>query len=85
MIRVAVAPFGLKSKSYILTRRGGKDANAPERPQKAILRDWHVGSLGPTIFHCFGDVPKIIQMTNMNIDLYGTRIGRNEQWMHRSE
>ena len=45
MIRVAVARFGLKFKSSILTRRGGTDANAPERLRTAILRDWHVGIL----------------------------------------
>ena len=38
--------------SSILTRRGGTDANAPESPRKAILRDWHVGILGP---HFFGN------------------------------
>ena len=37
----------LKIGSSILTRRGGTDANAPESPRKAILRDWHVGILGP--------------------------------------
>ena len=36
----------LKIGSSILTRRGGTDANAPERPQEAIPRDWHVGILG---------------------------------------
>ena len=36
----------LKIGSDILTRRGGTDANAPESPQEAIPRDWHVGILG---------------------------------------
>ena len=39
----------LKIGSSILTRRGGTDANAPESPRKAILRDWHVGNLTPQI------------------------------------
>ena len=35
--------------SSILTRRAGTDANAPERPREALLRDRHVGILGPRI------------------------------------
>ena len=35
----------LKIGSSILPRRGGTDANAPESPQEAIPRDWHVGIL----------------------------------------
>ena len=41
----------LKIGSSILTRRGGTDANAPESPRKAILRDWHVGILASHICH----------------------------------
>ena len=47
LIRGADEP---KIGSSILTRRGGTDANAPESPRKAILRDWHVGILAPHIF-----------------------------------
>ena len=49
MIRVAIAPFGLKIGSSILTRQGETDANAPERLRTAILRDWHVGIVGPFV------------------------------------
>ena len=46
--------------SSILTRRGGTDANAPERPRKAILRDLHVGMLGPRILENLGKwIPKM--------------------------
>ena len=47
MIGVADGPTELEIGSSILTRRGGTDANAPESPQEAIPRDWHVGILGP--------------------------------------
>ena len=42
MIRVTDGLYELKIGSSILTRRGGTDANAPESPRKAILRDWHL-------------------------------------------
>ena len=42
--------------SSILTRRGGTDANAPESPRKAIIRDWHVGILASQVLE---NVPKI--------------------------
>ena len=75
----------LKIGSSILTRRGGTDANAPESPRKPIniLRDWHVGILAPQFLENPLNVPKIIPV-NMNTYFYGTRIGRNEQRMHRS-
>ena len=60
MIGVAVAPIGLKIKSSILTRRGGTDANAPERLRTAILRDWHVGIVGPIFWRNLGNAPEII-------------------------
>jgi|AACY02.8.fsa_nt_gi hypothetical protein len=47
MIRIPVGLYELNIISFILTRRGGTDANTPERPRVAILRDWHVGILGP--------------------------------------
>ena len=53
MIRVADGLYELKIGSSILTRRGGTDANAPESPQEAILRDWHVGILAPHILEEF--------------------------------
>ena len=46
MIRVAVGLYELTNGSLILTRRGGTDANAPERLRTAIRLDWHVGILG---------------------------------------
>ena len=49
MIGVADGPYELKIGLSILTRRGGTDANAPESPRKAILRDGQVGTLGPQI------------------------------------
>ena len=49
MIGVAGGPYELKIGSSILTRRGGTDANAPESPRKAILRDWHVDILASQI------------------------------------
>ena len=64
MIRVVVAPFGLKIKSPILTRRGGKDANAPERHRAAILRDWNVGILGPVFFFDGGGVWKKLSISD---------------------
>ncbi len=82
-IGVADGRYELKIGSSILTQRGGTDANAPESPRKAILRDWHVGILTPQILEIPGEMspqdPK-----HMKIDSYGTRIGRNEQRMHRS-
>ena len=48
MTGVADGRYELKIGSSILTRRGGTDAIAPESPQKAILRDWHVGILALT-------------------------------------
>ena len=42
-------PNELKIGLPILTRRGGTDANAPESPRKAILRDWHAGMPGRQI------------------------------------
>ena len=50
MNRLFRGPFGLKMGSSILIRRGGTGANAPERPQEAIPRDWHVGILVPRVF-----------------------------------
>ena len=50
MNRAVRGPNGLKIGSSILTRRGGTDANAPESPLEAILRDWHVGISGPQKF-----------------------------------
>ena len=60
MIRVAFARFGLKFKSSILTLRGGTDANAPERLRTAILRDWHVGVLGPHFLEKYWNIVKQI-------------------------
>ena len=51
---VADARYELKIGSSILTRRGGTDANAPESPQEAIPRDWHVGILGPQVLENLG-------------------------------
>ena len=48
----------LKIGSSILTRRGGTDANAPESPQEAIPRDWHVGILGPQFWENPGKIVK---------------------------
>ena len=83
MNRAVRGPNELKIGSSILTRQGGTDANAPESPRKAILRDWHVGILAPQTVEnsrtCANDI-----LRNMNIYFYGTRIGRNEQRMHRS-
>ena len=39
-------PNELTIGSSILTRRGGTDANAPERLRAAILPDWHAGISG---------------------------------------
>ena len=62
MIRVADGPYELKIGSSILTRRGGTDANAPESPRKAILRDWHDGILAPqSSDKNLENVPTIIQ------------------------
>ena len=57
MIRVDVAPFGLKIGSSILTRRGGTDANTPESLRTAILRVGHVGILAPLILENVGKLP----------------------------
>ena len=54
MIGVADGPYELKNGSSILTRRGGTDANAPESPQEAIPRDWHVCILGPQFLENLG-------------------------------
>ena len=51
----------LKIGSSILTRRGGTDANAPESPREAVLRDRHVGILGPLIWKILEHVPTLIQ------------------------
>ena len=77
MNRVVRGPNELKNCSSILTRRGGTDANAPESPRKAILRDWHVGILAPLILK---NIPQMIPIT-MKIAFHGTRVGRNEQQM----
>ena len=58
MIGVADGRYELKIGSSILTRRGGTDANAPESPRKAILRDWHVGILAPHFLENSGTCPK---------------------------
>ena len=55
---VADGRYELKIGSSILTRRGGTDANAPERPQEAIPRDWHVGILGPQFLENIGKCAK---------------------------
>ena len=47
--------------SSILTRRGGTDANTPESPRKAILRDWHVGKLAPRFLEIPGNDAKTNQ------------------------
>ena len=57
MNRVVRGSNELKIGSSILTRRGGTDANAPERPREAILRDRHVGILGPRILGNSGKCP----------------------------
>ena len=44
----------LKMGSSILTR----DANAPESPQEAIPRDWHVGISAPQLLENLGKCPK---------------------------
>ena len=74
MIRVAVGLYELKIGSSILTRRGGTDANAPERSRKAIPRDGHVGTPAPQFSEISGKYTKIIQ-THVNIYFYGTSIG----------
>ena len=81
MNRVVRGPNELKIASSILTRRGGTDANAPESTRKAILRDWHFGILAPIFWKILEHVPDL-NLTNMNIHFYGTRIGRNERRMH---
>ena len=63
------------------TRRGGTDANAPERLRTAILQDWHVGMLGPHLLEILENCP--INSSEKNIYYFdGTMIGRYEQWMH---
>ena len=54
MNTIADGRYELKIGSSILTRRGGTDANGPQSTRKAILRDWHVGSLGPQILENLG-------------------------------
>ena len=76
MNRVVCGPHELNIGSSILTRRGGTDANAPESPRKAILRDWHLGILTPQILENLGQPNTNIVRTN---NVCGTRIGRNEQ------
>ena len=44
MLGVADGRYELNIGSSILTLQGGTDANALGSTQKAILRDWHVGS-----------------------------------------
>ena len=80
MSRVADGRYELKIGLSILTRRGGTDANALERPRNTILRDWHVRILAPQ----FLENPGKLNSKHMNVYFYGTRIGRNEQWMRRS-
>ncbi len=63
MIEVANAPFGLKQQSSMLTRRGGTDADAHQRLQTAILRDWHVG-IPPPIWEISENCPKRSPLTN---------------------
>ena len=58
MNRVICGPNELNIGSSILTRRGGTDANAPERPREAILRDRHVGMLTPVFIGNSGECPK---------------------------
>ena len=64
-------PNELKIGSSILTRRGGTDANAPESPRKAILRDWHVGILAP---------PKLETCPRNNSQKYERRFLRDQGW-----
>jgi len=45
---VAVGPFELKMKSWILTRRGGCDANAP-KSSRSLCCEWHLELLGHQI------------------------------------
>ena len=55
MIGVAEGLYELNIGSSILTRRGGTDANDPERLRTAILLDRHVGSLGPDLLESSGN------------------------------
>ena len=83
MIGVADGLYELKMDSSILTRRGGTDANAPESPRKAVLRDWHVGISAPQMLEKSGESGKN-NSNKYEMHFYKTMIGRNEQRMHRS-
>ena len=52
--RLPRGPNELRIGSSILILGGGTDANAPKSPQKAILRGWHVGKMGPRIWENLG-------------------------------
>ena len=74
MIRGAVGLYELKICSSILTRRGGTDANAPESPRKAILRDWHVGILAPQFLENHGEFRN-------NSNEYENLLLRDQDWL----